>query len=177
MRVIIFLFCIFTSTLSFGQGAPQWFLERVEPFGDAVSNLGDSLWTTYYCDEEVAANNDILFDFFAVPCHHLTVEDVSLSDVFVIMGYLKFSDEVDGSNLLFHVFDVNGHLVYHRSLGLGDLYGNIDKGRLICNDHYDRFRVAITRQGGQWIGTSYSTEQNRKEKKKKRLFGLLPDKQ
>lgn len=177
MRVIIFLFCIFASTLSFGQGAPQWFLERVEPFGDAVSNLGDSLWTTYYCDEEVAANNDILFDFFAVPCHHLTVEDVSLSDVFVIMGYLKFSDEVDGSNLLFHVFDVNGHLVYHRSLGLGDLYGNIDKGRLICNDHYDRFRVAITRQGGQWIGTSYSTEQNRKEKKKKRFFGLLPDKQ
>jgi hypothetical protein len=177
MRVIIFLFCIFASTLSFGQGAPQWFLERVEPFGDAVSNLGDSLWTTYYCDEEVAANNDILFDFFAVPCHHLIVEDVSLSDVFVIMGYLKFSDEADGSNLLFHVFDVNGHLVYHRSLGLGDLYGNIDKGRLICNDHYDRFRVAITRQGGQWIGTSYSTEQNRKEKKKKRLFGLLPDKQ
>lgn len=177
MRVIIFLFCIFASTLSFGQGAPQWFLERVEPFGDAVSNLGDSLWTTYYCDEEVAANNDILFDFFAVPCHHLTVEDVSLSDVFVIMGYLKFSDEADGSNLLFHVFDVNGHLVYHRSLGLGDLYGNIDKGRLICNDHYDRFRVAITRQGGQWIGTSYSTDQNRKEKKKKRLFGLLPDKQ
>ena len=177
MRVIIFLFCIFASTLSFGQGAPQWFLERVEPFGDAVSNLGDSLWTTYYCDEEVAANNDIFFDFFAVPCHHLTVEDVSLSDVFVIMGYLKFSDEADGSNLLFHVFDVNGHLVYHRSLGLGDLYGNIDKGRLICNDHYDRFRVAITRQGGQWIGTSYSTDQNRKEKKKKRLFGLLPDKQ
>lgn len=177
MRVIIFLFCIYASTLSFGQGAPQWFLERIEPLGDAVSNLGDSLWTTYYCDEEVAANNDILFDFFAVPCHHLTVEDVSLSDVFVIMGYLKFSNEADGSNLLFHVFDVNGHLVYHRSLGLGDLYGNIDKGRLICNDHYDRFRVAITRQGGQWIGTSYATEQNRKEKKKKRLFGFLPDKQ
>lgn len=177
MRVIIFLFCIFASTLSFGQGAPQWFLERVEPLGDAVSNLGDSLWTTYYADENVEVNNEILFDFFAVPCHQLTVEDVSLSDVFVIMGYLKFSDEVDGSNLLFHVFDDNGHLVYHRSLGLGDLYGNIDKGRLICNDHYDRFRVAITRQGGQWFGTSYSTEQNRKEKKKKRLFGLLPSKQ
>lgn len=177
MRRVICIFCIFVSTLSYGQGAPQWFLERVEPLGDAVSNLGDSLWTTYYYDEDVEVSSDILFDFFAVPCHQLTVEDVSLSDVFVIMGYLKFSDEVDGSNLLFHVFDDNGHLVYHRSLGLGDLYGNIDKGRLICNDHYDRFRVAITRQGGQWFGTSYSTEQNRKEKKKKRLFGLLPGKQ
>lgn len=177
MRVIIFLFCIFASTLSFGQGAPQWFLERIEPLGDAVSNLGDSLWTTYYADENVEVNNEILFDFFAVPCRQLTVEDVSLSDVFVIMGYLKFSNEADGSNLLFHVFDDNGHLVYHRSLGLGDLYGNIDKGRLICNDHYDRFRIAITRQGGQWFGTSYTSEQIRKEKKKKRLFGLLPSKQ
>lgn len=159
------------STLSYGQGAPDWFLNRVAPLGSAVANLGDSIWTTYYADEENEVSKEFPFEFFAVPCSKFAVEDITLDDVFVIMGFMVFSKEPDSRDLLFLVFDNDGHLLYHRSLGLGDLWGQVEEGRLECHASHGFLHVTVERVAGEWYGVAYSGE-----KKKKKILGIFPTK-
>lgn len=172
MRNILFLLVFMVSTLSYGQGAPEWFLEKVKPLGSAVANLGDSIWTTYYHDEDNEISKELPFDFFAVTCSKLAIEDVPFDDVFVIMGFLKLGKEDESDNLMFLVYDDAGHLLYHRSLGLGDLYGYVETGKIICSASQGGFRAAVERVQGVWYGVCYNEE----PKKKKKILGIFPKK-
>lgn len=142
------------STLSFGQGAPQWFLEKIHPYKGYYSNLGDSLWTNYIISDGNATKDvtNIPVKGFAMTVSCLDIEGIHLSDVFCFMGILRFGGEYDYGNVFFSVYDWKGSQLFHVDLGRTDLIGFETKGFILCGNTPDKMLVRVWRDGHVWKG-------------------------
>lgn len=145
-----FLLSIFlivaTLSVSREQGAPQWFLDRVKPFGVSVQNLGDSIWTTFAAP--TGARQSYL-NFYAMQCASATVRDVTVDDAFVIVGALTANKTAKGYNCFFLLFNRYGELVYEKDLGPGTCT-DLSRSVIECSNADRSFRVIIRRERKQW---------------------------
>lgn len=182
MRKFIVILLFFLTVLpASSQELPEWFLDRSAIYGDYLVNHGDTLWTTFSRHEEDSLGIWLSpYDVVALRCDMFAVNDKVFSDVLVLMHLFRPSYGVEGVGLCRHpdavfllmVYSSDGHLLHHRSLGAGFLYGLSDgHGSLLFSDFSDKYRLAISRIDGAWYGITGDVKH-----KKSKILGIIPKK-